>query len=80
MLSNSTAFHIAKALSGSTHLCNTMLLLLSFQYESEMGGLGAETLGTETFLVSVAVSVPPRLKMYDLVKASVSRDFIIKSR
>ena len=45
-----------------------------------MGGLGAETLGTETFLVSVPVSVPPRLKMSGLVKVSVSRDFIIKSR
>ena len=41
-----------------------------------MGGLGAETLGTETFLVSV----PPRLKMSGLVKVSVSRDFILKSR
>ena len=48
--------------------------------ESEMGGLGAETLGTETFVVSVPVSVPPRLKMSGLVKVSVSRDFILKSR
>ena len=47
---------------------------------SEMGGLGAETLGTETFVVSVPVSVPPRLKMSGLVKVSVSRDFILKSR
>ena len=46
----------------------------------EMGGLGAETLGTETFVVSVPVSVPPRLKMSGLVKVSVSRDFILKSR
>ena len=45
----------------------------------EMGGLGAETLGTETFVVSVPVSVPPRLKMSGLVKVSVSRDFILKS-
>ena len=45
-----------------------------------MGGLGAETLGTETFVVSVPVSVPPRLKMSGLVKVSVSRDFILKSR
>merc|ERR1712148_9764 len=43
---------------------------------SEMGGLGAETLGTKTFVVSV----PPRLKMSGLVKVSVSRDFILKSR
>ena len=48
--------------------------------ETEMGGLGAETLGTETFVVSVPVSVPPRLKMSGLVKVSVSRDFILKSR
>ena len=47
---------------------------------SEMGGLGAETLGTETFVVSVPVSVPPRLKMSGLVKVLVSRDFILKSR
>ena len=45
-----------------------------------MGGLGAETLGTETFVISVPVSVPPRLKMSGLVKVSVSRDFILKSR
>ena len=44
-----------------------------------MGGLGAKTLGTETSLVSVLVSVHPRLKMSGLVKVSVSRDFIIKS-
>ena len=50
------------------------------QFEPEMGGLGAETLGTETFVVSVPVSVPPRLKMSGLVKVSVSRDFILKSR
>ena len=50
------------------------------QFISEMGGLGAETLGTETFVVSVPVSVPPRLKMSGLVKVSVSRDFILKSR
>ena len=36
--------------------------------ESEMGGLGAETLGTETFLVSV----PVRPKMSGLEKVSVS--------
>ena len=48
--------------------------------QPEMGGLGAETLGTETFVVSVPVSVPPRLKMSGLVKVSVSRDFILKSR
>ena len=40
-----------------------------------MGGLGAETLGTETFLVLV----PLRPKMFGLVKVSVSQDFIIKS-
>ena len=45
-----------------------------------MGGLGAETLGTETFLVSVLVSVPVRPKMSGLEKVSVSRDFIQKSR
>ena len=45
-----------------------------------MGGLGAKTLGTETSLVSVLVSVHPRLKMSGLVKVSVSRDFILKSR
>ena len=38
----------------------------------EMGGLGAETLGTETFLVSVLVSVPVRPKMSGLEKVSVS--------
>ena len=27
----------------------------------EMSGLGAETLGSKTFVVSVPVSVPPRL-------------------
>ena len=51
-----------------------------FVTKTEMGGLGAETLGTETFVVSVPVSVPPRLKMSGLVKVSVSRDFILKSR
>ena len=50
------------------------------KFGTEMGGLGAETLGTETFVVSVLVSVPPRLKMSGLVKVSVSRDFILKSR
>ena len=42
-----------------------------------MTGLG---LGTETFLVSVLVSVPVRPKMSGLEKVSVSRDFIQKSR
>ena len=46
----------------------------------EMGGLGAETLGTKTFLVSVLVSVPLRPKMSGLEKVSVSREFIQKSR
>ena len=46
----------------------------------EMGGLGAETLGTKTFLVSVLVSVPVRPKMSGLEKVSVSQDFIQKSR
>ena len=46
---------------------------------SEMCGLGAETLGTETFLVSVLISVPVRPKMSGLKKVSVSRDFIQKS-
>ena len=41
-----------------------------------MGGLGAETLGTETFLVSVLVSVPVRPKMSGLKKVLVLRDFI----
>ena len=49
-------------------------------FMSEMGGLDAETLGTETFLVSVLVSVPVRPKMSGLEKVSVSRDFIQKSR
>ena len=44
-----------------------------------MGGLGAETLGTETFLVSVLVSVPVRPKMSGLEKVSVLRDFIQNS-
>ena len=34
-----------------------------------MGGLGAETLGTETFLVSELVSVPVRPKMSGLEKS-----------
>ena len=41
-------------------------------YRSEMVGLGAETLGTETFLVSVLVSVPVRPKMSGLEKVLVS--------
>ena len=41
-----------------------------------MGRLGAETLGTDTFLVLV----PVRPKMSGLEKVSVSRDFIQKSR
>ena len=41
-----------------------------------MGGLGAKTLGTETFLVSV----PMKPKMSGLEKVSVLRDFIQKSR
>ena len=45
----------------------------SIGYRSDMGGLGAGTLGTENFLVSVPVSIPQRLKMLDLVKVSVSR-------
>ena len=45
-----------------------------------MGGLGTGTLGTETFMVSVSVSVPPRLKMSGLVKVSVWRDLILESR
>ena len=49
-------------------------------FQSEMGGLGAETLGTVTFLVSVLVSVPVRPKMSGLKKVSVSRDFIQKSQ
>ena len=42
-----------------------------------MGGLGAETLGTETFQVSILVLVP---KMSGIEKVSVSRAFIRKSR
>ena len=53
------------------------ILALVTPWPPEMGGLGAETLGTETFVVSVPVSVPPRLKMSGLVKVSVSRDFTI---
>ena len=50
-----------------------------------MGGLGAETLGTETLctetsLVLVLVLVPVRPKMSSLEKVSVSWDFIQKSR
>ena len=43
-----------------------------------MGDLGAETLGTVTFLVSVLVSEPVRPKMSGLEKFSVLRDFIKK--
>ena len=43
---------------------------------TEMDGLGAETLGTETFLVSV----PLRLKMSGLIKVLVSRDPKSKSQ
>ena len=37
-----------------------------------MGGLGAETLGTKIFLVSVLVSVPVRPKMSGLIHSNVS--------
>ena len=54
-------------------------MCLVVSHTSEMGSLD-ETLGTETSLVSVPVSVPPRQKMSGLVKVFVSRDFIIKKR
>merc|ERR1712218_444973 len=59
-----------------TQTCFLQEMAQKERIQPEMGGLGAETLGTETFVVSV----PPRLKMSGLVKVSVSRDFILKSR
>ena len=60
---------------GSISGCSCCMHLIS---RSEMGGLGAETLSTETFLVSVLVSVPVRLNCL-VSKKSKSRETSFKS-